>query len=448
MGSNRTDLPAIEGKTKQIFKIPHSTRARVVSKRDITAGDGAKRDEFEHKDVYATTVTCRVFELLRNCNIPVAYVRQTAPTEFEVEWTEMIPLEIVARRIIGEKSSYRKRNPHVSAGTRFETLVVEFFLKTTDKKFGSHTLVKDDPLIIEFGSKGTGITICRPDLPVSSEGVENPHIKISAAEMYGSAESDIFPYHDLEKLVRKVFLALEGAWLLQGLHLCDLKIECGLTSDNVLVVSDVIDADSWRLIDKDGRGLDKQGYRDGAAMDAVADVYAEVARRVQRFEELHDKPQIILWCASRQDSPVPFQEEVDRLNYPARLSIHYGSIHKQPEASLAEFRKALLVHPMNTVVIVYVGRSNGAGPVFACDTHVPVIAVSATTLKCPEDIWSSINVPSDCPLLFQKYPANAIQAAIGIISAKSPVCYMSRRMIVEDAHRNASNSPTYQKEWI
>lgn len=73
------------GKTKLIFKKPGTSRCIVRSMRAITAGDGAKRDEFDQKDVYATTTTCKVFSLLRECGIPVAFHEQTGPNEFEAE---------------------------------------------------------------------------------------------------------------------------------------------------------------------------------------------------------------------------------------------------------------------------------------------------------------------------------------------------------------------------
>ncbi|MEN9413338.1 MAG: hypothetical protein RLZZ342_425, partial [Candidatus Parcubacteria bacterium] len=269
------------GKTKQIFKVPNTTLCSVRSMRAITAGDGAKRDEFDKKDVYATTTTCRVFELLKACGIPVAYHSQHGDTEFTAEWTEMIPLEIVARRIIGEKSSYRKRHLHVPAGHRFETLVVEFFLKTTGKRFGAYTFPKDDPLITSYGLHG--ISVQRPDMP-SWDLHDNLAITIPPKDVYGKDADVWFPYRELEQLVRKVFLVLEGAWATQNLRLCDIKIECGYTATGKLVVSDVIDPDSWRLIDAHGRGLDKQGYRDGADLKVVADVYAEAARRVAWFD--------------------------------------------------------------------------------------------------------------------------------------------------------------------
>lgn len=352
----------------------------------------------------------------------------------------MIPLEIVARRIIGEKSSYRKRHPHITPGHRFETLVVEFFLKTTNKRFGTHTVAKDDPLITSYGVHG--VTIRRPDLS-TWETTDNPEVIIPAGDVYGK-DSDVgFPYRDLEMLVRKVFLVLEGAWATQGLRLCDIKIECGYTNDGILVVSDVIDADSWRLVDAANRGLDKQGYRDGADLRTVADVYAEVARRVERFDELHALPEIIIWNASEKDDPKPFLDEIERLGARVGWTLAFGSVHKKPEESLRKLRELIGRKPADTVVIVHVGRSNGAGPVFACDTHIPIIAVSPTVPKNPEDVWSSLNVPSDCPLLFQKYPGNAIQAALGILALRSPRAYLARRMVVELAHLSHENSPTY-----
>lgn len=432
-----------EGKTKVLWKIPGTTQVLVRSKRDITAGDGATRDEFEKKDVYATTTTCRVFELLRACGIPVSYLRQESETDFIAEWTDMIPLEVVARRVIGTKSSYRKRNPHVEPGTVLPTLVVEFFLKTTGKRFGEYVFEKDDPLITSYHLDS--VVVRRPDVPTWIEDT-NPVHTLPGSDVYARGGIAFFPFKKIEELVRRVFLVLEGAWATQSKQLCDLKIEVGYTSEG-LVVSDVIDADSWRLVDRDGNSLDKQPFRDSVAIGEVANIYERVASLVGRFEELHERPNIVLWCASEKDDPKPFREELGRFGFPANLHLAYGSVHKKPEQCLKSMRRLVSARPSDTAVIVYVGRSNGAGPVFACDTHVPVIAVSSSIGRCPEDIWSSVNVPSDCPLMFQKYPENAIQAALGILSARSPHAYMVRRTIVEDAHLNATNSPSFGKTW-
>lgn len=435
--------PDAEGKTKVLTKIPGTALVCVKSKKDITGGDGAKRDAFEKKDVYATMTTCRIFELLRAHGIPVAYRQQVSPIEFEAEWTDMIPLEVVARRVIGGKSSYRKRNPHIAPGTRLETLVVEFFLKTTDKQFKGISFPKDDPLIRSYGPDG--IAVCRPDMPKTDPA--NAVIAVDAKTVYGKDADVGFPFREIERLVRDVFLILEGAWAVLKKRLCDIKIEVGYTAQGKLVVSDVIDADSWRLEDEAGNSLDKQPFRDGSDIVTVASIYEEVARLVERFGELHAKPRIILWCASEKDDAKPFIDEIERLGSPAILAHAVGSVHKRPEACLRQFRQLLGAAPADTVVIAYVGRSNGAGPTFACDTHVPVITVSSTVSKSPHDIWSSVNVPSDNPLLFQMHPANAIQAALGILSSRNPGAYLARRKIVEDAHLDHSNSPTFGRNY-
>ena len=58
----------------------------------------------------------------------------------------MLPYEVVARR--EAHGSYLKRPTHVSKGHIFPRLVVEFFLKTKGRRWKSHELTCDDPLMI------------------------------------------------------------------------------------------------------------------------------------------------------------------------------------------------------------------------------------------------------------------------------------------------------------
>lgn len=73
-----------EGKTKKIFSIKSDDGLIIVeNKPDITAdNDPEKTRQFARKAEYATTTTCRVFELLEKAGIPVAYKKQLSPTEF------------------------------------------------------------------------------------------------------------------------------------------------------------------------------------------------------------------------------------------------------------------------------------------------------------------------------------------------------------------------------
>ena len=45
----------------------------------------------------------------------------------------------------------------------------------------------------------------------------------------------------------------------------------------------------------------------------------------------------------------------------------------------------------DSVVIAYIGRSNGAGPTLSAMSTIPVITVPASVKDFPEDIWSSFD---------------------------------------------------------
>ncbi len=257
-----------EGKTK-VLRRKGPGRVYACAKDDITAGDGAKRDSFRFKSVLATMTTCAVFELLEKSGVPTCFVARTGPAAFEALECAMLPYEIVGRAIA--LGSYCKRHPEISPRTRLPKRVVEFFLKTSGRRFGGLELPKDDPFILDHSPNG--LELVRPDIPVSWD--ETQHIPGEA--VWG--EGPLHPFPWMEELMRKTFDALERAWKRQGCTLADLKIECGYDPGGRLVVADVIDNDSWRLFDEDGRHLDKQRYRDGASIEEVAALYKRVARR-------------------------------------------------------------------------------------------------------------------------------------------------------------------------
>lgn len=243
-----TQQPAIgpllaEGKTKQIFAYPgDDTLAYMVSKDQITAGDGARRNEIAGKARWSTITTANVFRLLNEAGIPTHFVRQIDDQTLLVRRCTMLPIEQVQRRIA--TGSYLKRNPEVSEGARFEPVLVETFLKDD---------ARHDPQIWERD--------------IIDMGVAN------AEEIAWMAEQG-----------RRVFETLERAWASADVTLVDLKIEFGRDTGGRLLVADVIDNDSWRLWpggDKT-RMLDKQVYRNlknvtEADLKDVADRYALVA---------------------------------------------------------------------------------------------------------------------------------------------------------------------------
>ena len=232
-----------EGKTKLLYAYPDDDNlAYMVSKDQITAGDGERRNELTGKSRWSTITTANVFRLLNEEGISTHFVKQINATNLLVKRCKMLPIEQVQRRIA--TGSYLKRHPDVSEGTRFDPVLVETFLK-------------DD---------------ARHDPQISAEDI----VKMGLAtvpEIEWMAEQG-----------RRVFETLERAWASVDVTLVDLKIEFGRDSRGDLLVADVIDNDSWRLWpggDKT-RMLDKQVYRNLPTvteqdLQEIADRYALVA---------------------------------------------------------------------------------------------------------------------------------------------------------------------------
>lgn len=267
-----------EGKTKIIWDEGNDT-VLIESKDDITAGDGASHDLLEGKAVAATETTSRVFELLHSRNIATHYRGPVNQRTFRARRVDMIPLELVARRIA--TGSYLKRHPDVAEGTVFALPMIEFF----EKDDPNH-----DPLVI--------IDLVSRRLLRYQAGKPLAEGFIGEQRLANGRFQDLFgsTVQDLAHLTENVFIVLEVAWAKQGVTLVDLKIECGWDRETKkLIVADVIDNDSWRIWpggDKD-QMRDKQVYRDLAGVEdpaarakelgKIKEDYAWVAQQTGNF---------------------------------------------------------------------------------------------------------------------------------------------------------------------
>jgi len=237
------------GKTKIVYADPNDeTLAYMVSKDQITAGDVARRNELAGKARWGTMTTANVFRLLNQEAIETHFVQQVNDTTLLVRRCEMLPVEVVMRRIA--TGSYLKRHPEVSEGTRFEPVLVETFLKDD---------ARHDPQIWEEDIVKMGLATSSQVAWIAQQG-------------------------------QRVFVTLERAWAKVDVTLVDLKIEFGRDTRGELLVADVIDNDSWRLWpggDKN-RMLDKQVYRNlpnvtEQDLQGIADRYALVAELVSKL---------------------------------------------------------------------------------------------------------------------------------------------------------------------
>lgn len=426
-----------EGKTKRIWRAFGYPKLVIIeNKKNITAHDDPNfTKEFETKAIHATNTTCRVFELLKSAGIPVAYINQLSPTEFLAPRCEMIGLEVVGRRYA--VGSYTKRNPQLAkekgaAPHRFHRLMVEFFLKTTGGEFiglsGEKQVEGLDP------QKGEEDPLIQdPYAPVWALY----HPKKPAWEVGSALNKAIFKkevtatqINKLEAILRKVFLVLEGAWASLGHRLIDFKIEFGLTTQgdvSELYVADVIDNDSWRLRSQNWEEFSKQAFREGESLSEVERKYGIVERLVQQFRI--PKQALVFWRGSdKDDFPKLPENMVPTAVFVEEITI---SGHKAPQHSLNRLEEILTNHPDGGVIIVKVGMSNGLGPILAARTSWPVISIPASVKDFPEDVWSSLRMPSSVPMATIPNETNAINYALNILAQKNPIIYMQRQFEIE-----------------
>jgi phosphoribosylaminoimidazole-succinocarboxamide synthase/phosphoribosylcarboxyaminoimidazole (NCAIR) mutase len=419
--SSKFTLGAVlnEGKTKKIQQLNGSADlVALVSKDDITAGDGAKHDVISDKGRLANSTTCNVFRLLKACGLPVAFEEQDSPTSFIAPLCEMLPYEVVVRR--EAHGSYLKRHPHLSRGELFAKLIVEFYLKTKDKDWKGKPLVADDPLMAHVADAGQ-IRLFNPAKPIQGQ---EPFLVLTESEVFSkSDEAKTFP--EMRAIACRAFLALEKAWQLEGGTLVDLKVEFGYDTKGRLLLADVIDNDSWRVVES-GSYIDKQVYRDGGALDDVAEKYRRVAGITGHFRV--PRQRIVLWRGSESDKTEPFAEALGDAK--EMMTVVTCSVHKQPVLAARTLQRLLQDVP-DTVVIANIGRSNGAGPTLSALSPVPIITVPASFKDFPEDVWSSLRTPSNVPVMTVLEPANAVLAALQILSARNPRLYARVRSDIE-----------------
>ena len=203
---------------------------------------------------------------------------------FQARRVDMIPLELVARRIA--TGSYLKRRPDVAEGTIFDDLIVEFFEKDD---------LNHDPLVIfDFASQRFLRYVAK--LPLGEGFMNEEPLKGSRFQRLTSAKVQM-----LIDDIYFVFEILEEAWAAQDVVLVDLKIEDGWDVETgELLVADVIDNDSWRIWPGGDKAQmkDKQVYRDLSEAD-------DPAAKAKELGKIKDN---YAWVASAR--PRPFFSEL------------------------------------------------------------------------------------------------------------------------------------------
>jgi phosphoribosylaminoimidazole-succinocarboxamide synthase len=238
-----------EGKTKIICQHPDfNNRVVIVSKDDITAGDGVRHDVLPGKAANANLTTCNIFRLIQRSDIvPTHFHAQEDETSFVAIKATMIPIEVVVRR--RATGSYIKRNPEVKKGDVLPNLVVEFYHKDDSRH---------DPLMV-YRPEMHEFDLYEAGKPILTETKLDT---ISALRISRQLDPNVIAMMRVAAVL--VFQLLEQAWLKHHTVLVDLKVEFGFDPTGRLMLADVIDNDSWRIwhCGNPSDALDKQVYRE------------------------------------------------------------------------------------------------------------------------------------------------------------------------------------------
>ncbi len=389
-----------EGKTKVILSSDKPGLVLIRSKDSITAGDGAKKDEIVRKGIHANQTTCNVFAFLNACGMQTHFVETLDERTFLAKQCDMIPLEVVARRFAF--GSYLKRHPGTPEKSPFNPPLVEFFLKDD---------ANHDPFMEPYTILHDKIT-SRDKKPITRDNLEM-----------------------MENQCRLIFELLERAWALGDVTLVDLKVEFGFSPEGTLILSDVIDNDSWRVWPhgEKAKMKDKQVYRNldkvtPEALLAIEANYREVAEATRQFmTPVQGKVMILLGSKSDESFIRPMIEILEKLEVPHDTMV--ASAHKTTRKLLEKISAADgLGQPI--VFIAVAGRSNGLGPVTDGNTTFPVINCPALSEKFSgEELLSSLYLPSGLSCTTVLDPQAAGLAAAKMLSLNSPLLFGKLRVI-------------------
>ena len=291
----------VEGKTKIIESTNHQDVVRIISKDFLTGGDAAKKENIKDIGMHKTKQTTNVFKMLTYEGIPTSFVKMESSNTLLCHRCEMLPLEFVVRRYAW--GSYLKRNNKINSNDK-----PHVFKKPIYEIFHKHAVIMpphvDQPRQMEE-------TIAREKYlknGIWKEGVyTDPYIKVGKSwELYSAKKpitdpplmkiDKILSDQELNSVINKIilpsFMAIENNWnkvdTVDGpVHLVDIKFELGIKSiDNSIVLSDVVDNDSWRIWPggNPAKQLDKQSFREGENLISVANKYELVTKLTSQFK--------------------------------------------------------------------------------------------------------------------------------------------------------------------
>ena len=206
--------PIYEGKAKRLYTTDNPNVLRMEYKDDATAGNGAKKAQFENKGRMNKAITLVIYRMLESKGVKTHLVADVDDINIDVKKVSILPLEVIVRNIAAGSFS---RRMGVKEGTPFKKPIVEFSYK--DDSLG-------DPFINDD----------------------------YAREMNAATEEECVFLKNQARIVNDVLIDF---FKQVGLTLVDFKIEFGRLAEDPsqIVLADEISPDTCRLWDAKTRSL-------------------------------------------------------------------------------------------------------------------------------------------------------------------------------------------------
>jgi 5-(carboxyamino)imidazole ribonucleotide mutase len=147
---------------------------------------------------------------------------------------------------------------------------------------------------------------------------------------------------------------------------------------------------------------------------------------------------IIMGSKSDYDFATSIGQELENWKIPKDYKVLSG--HKTPH-ELLEYITYIDDRYEHVVYETVAGRSNALSGVVAANTYNPVIACPPLDKDSLQiDIWSSLRMPSDVPVLTIIDPKNAALAAARIMGLYDPELERELRKYNEDVRKNITKA--------
>ncbi|RZN35118.1 MAG: phosphoribosylaminoimidazolesuccinocarboxamide synthase [Methanophagales archaeon ANME-1-THS] len=244
------------GKAKEIYQRPNGDIIFVFTDR-VTAFDGLKKAEYQHKGAICCKLSCFWFEKLQAEGIPTHYKEYLPPNMLVAEEVSILPVEVIARN---------------------------YLYGSLWKRYNAGELVIEDE-VLGPGERSAGMPLTRSFLEFTTkfERIDRP---VTDDEIIGSgwmAEGELA--HVKEETIR-IGAILRSYLIQRGIILADFKLEYGRSRRGDIVLADEVGTpDVCRFWDKDAYeqelnfiSLDKDVFRQGKG--DLSEVYREVCTRI------------------------------------------------------------------------------------------------------------------------------------------------------------------------